>query len=722
MNTLRKELGLRKNSSSSSSGAEETLDDVSEDILIKDDVAAENLEEEEESEEEENLEDEPEPENLVPVQDVPPIEDDDEQEVEVLFIEDLLRAGEDREDEEEQIEADPEDPLRQHLSSLSSEGSGCGLFSEEETDAGDLLGFNPIPTMPDTRSTEAHDKAQKAAKQEIERLKAELTASQNEVGVKQAKLDDLAAAEAVAAAAAAALPGGAPAGAPAVAPVVSAPFGQQALLNKRLIAVASMKRLDDGIRANKDLKYLRRIEDKAEQHVANWSDQINNTIGWPDVDTRDAAVRTLGDIQQHFASLADDLDTMESRQPPPQAPAFPYKEFAAVLAQREDDRDKRNRSKDRKKSCKLADEKLELFGGDVCEFHNWVQTFRSMVHDRDDLSDIAKMRYLRNGVKGEAKEAIAEYIVRDENYKPAFDRLIKRFGNEEKLKTTTFARLAALEPAKHGYKEGRTMTGKLRQLRANLASSGVKVDSPDVAQLLLPQFLSKMSPAYIESWQRWIKGDGTGVAKTKSLENFFEHMEFLIEAGETAADLRAKPSGSDDKEKEKKERQSRADKEKDKPTATNLHVGTSDPAPRRGNAGAIPKRGQRPQEGGGTPRREVRQQMPPQARQPPAQQRQPLGPPLKGPTPAEAAAAAADSAKRPCCFCLHPSHHGPTCEKGKKMTVDQRWIMAKEAKICFRCLRGGHQSPQCPEGAERGPCGLNGCGYNHHQLLHQGQQ
>ena len=42
----------------------------------------------------------------------------------------------------------------------------------------------------------------------------------------------------------------------------------------------------------------------------------------------------------------------------------------------------------------------------------------------------------------------------------------------------------------------------------------------------------------------------------------------------------------------------------------------------------------------------------------------------------------------------------------------QRWIVAKEKHLCFRCLSDRHLGPTRV-------CGLNGCKSNHHRLLHE---
>ena len=50
------------------------------------------------------------------------------------------------------------------------------------------------------------------------------------------------------------------------------------------------------------------------------------------------------------------------------------------------------------------------------------------------------------------------------------------------------------------------------------------------------------------------------------------------------------------------------------------------------------------------------------------------------------------------------------------MSVDMRWNVAKEQKLCFRCLSNGHRGEPCSRSRV---CGLNGRGSHHHWMLHE---
>ena len=71
--------------------------------------------------------------------------------------------------------------------------------------------------------------------------------------------------------------------------------------------------------------------------------------------------------------------------------------------------------------------------------------------------------------------------------------------------------------------------------------------------------------------------------------------------------------------------------------------------------------------------------------------------------------------RRTCKIC--GSQHGVwKCESFRKMDVSKRWEMAKQQKLCYRCLGDNHHGVTCPRSRI---CGIKGCGDTHNRLLHQ---
>lgn len=72
------------------------------------------------------------------------------------------------------------------------------------------------------------------------------------------------------------------------------------------------------------------------------------------------------------------------------------------------------------------------------------------------------------------------------------------------------------------------------------------------------------------------------------------------------------------------------------------------------------------------------------------------------------------TAKPPCVHC--GGNHGVwSCKGFQNLGVKERWDVAKEKKLCFRCLASGHEGRFCPKAR---PCPVGGCKRSHHHLLH----
>ena len=72
---------------------------------------------------------------------------------------------------------------------------------------------------------------------------------------------------------------------------------------------------------------------------------------------------------------------------------------------------------------------------------------------------------------------------------------------------------------------------------------------------------------------------------------------------------------------------------------------------------------------------------------------------------------------RSCVCCDNTGHRIWDCDNFiKELSVQQRWELAKEKRLCFRCLTGNHRGKDC---RNTRVCGVDGCRSNHHKLLHQ---
>ena len=75
------------------------------------------------------------------------------------------------------------------------------------------------------------------------------------------------------------------------------------------------------------------------------------------------------------------------------------------------------------------------------------------------------------------------------------------------------------------------------------------------------------------------------------------------------------------------------------------------------------------------------------------------------------------SNRKPPCACCGSVYHGVwACRQFLQKSYDDRWQLAKEKHLCFRCLAGDHQGRDCRRSSQ---CQINGCRGNHHRLLHE---
>ena len=70
-----------------------------------------------------------------------------------------------------------------------------------------------------------------------------------------------------------------------------------------------------------------------------------------------------------------------------------------------------------------------------------------------------------------------------------------------------------------------------------------------------------------------------------------------------------------------------------------------------------------------------------------------------------------------CHLCNEQGHETLKCPELKGESVDERWQLVRENRLCFNCLKPAntlHYSPVC----RQPKCSVEGCGQRHHTMLH----
>ena len=75
-----------------------------------------------------------------------------------------------------------------------------------------------------------------------------------------------------------------------------------------------------------------------------------------------------------------------------------------------------------------------------------------------------------------------------------------------------------------------------------------------------------------------------------------------------------------------------------------------------------------------------------------------------------------DLIKSNVCVICSDNHPIWSCVKFKDMHIHERWLVAKQNRLCYRCLGVGHIGNNCKR---MGICGVKGCKETHNRLLHE---
>lgn len=98
-------------------------------------------------------------------------------------------------------------------------------------------------------------------------------------------------------------------------------------------------------------------------------------------------------------------------------------------------------TKENRNSVKLPAIAVPLFSGDIFEFDSFFDTFKAVVDSNDELSDVEKLFYLKQSLRGSAAECVNGLQMITSNYKIAIDNLKIRYENR---KLQVLAHLEAL--------------------------------------------------------------------------------------------------------------------------------------------------------------------------------------------------------------------------------------------------------------------------------------
>ena len=91
------------------------------------------------------------------------------------------------------------------------------------------------------------------------------------------------------------------------------------------------------------------------------------------------------------------------------------------------------------------------FSGDQVNWIEFDSLFCAIIDSNPSLSDVEKFQHLKTLVKDDAARVINSFQLKAENYKPAYEKLKRRYGNDQDITETYFRKIATLEPPDDSY-------------------------------------------------------------------------------------------------------------------------------------------------------------------------------------------------------------------------------------------------------------------------------
>ncbi|CAK9807039.1 hypothetical protein ANTQUA_LOCUS5115 [Anthophora quadrimaculata] len=76
---------------------------------------------------------------------------------------------------------------------------------------------------------------------------------------------------------------------------------------------------------------------------------------------------------------------------------------------------------------------IRLFDGNPIDWHSFHGTFKSLVHDNDDIPAVQKFHLLKNSLRGEVSAVVASLTVSEQNYFVAWDLLQQRYDRPRQI-------------------------------------------------------------------------------------------------------------------------------------------------------------------------------------------------------------------------------------------------------------------------------------------------
>jgi hypothetical protein len=320
----------------------------------------------------------------------------------------------------------------------------------------------------------------------------------------------------------------------------------------------------------------------------------------------------------------------------------------------------------------MAKPSLPKYGGERGQYPDWWEQFDVFVN-QSDVPVRFKMIMLKNCLTGTPLELVQKLGYTDVQYQMALEKLETRYGGEKRLIQQHIDAIMAVTPLKEENLKGLAdLANKLFDIVAKLRDANQEHEL-EGASALYTIVLQKIPDRLLIQYHDTLPQSSVDglIVFTKWLNR---QVSIRLEMAELKEPVSKQYQGGTSTSSSKRSRG-------DFKGSNKSQVHSSETSNQEGNKPPV-------KEEKGTQK----------------------------PAPFQRTQSDTSTSNCPLCSDKHPVNK---CNKWYKASVSDRWKLAKEKDICFRCLKVGHRGKACEITRK---CDIEGCQRTHHRSLHSTNQ
>ncbi|XP_062533826.1 uncharacterized protein LOC134202861 [Armigeres subalbatus] len=176
---------------------------------------------------------------------------------------------------------------------------------------------------------------------------------------------------------------------------------------------------------------------------------------------------------------------------------------------------------------KLPEIRLPSFCGQLREWVSFRDTFRSLIHNNQQLTEMDKFTYLRSSLSGEALQEINSVQMSDVNYVIAWEMLEKRYENKKLIVKAHLDSLFSIEPIRReGYEPLSRLIGDFDKHLLMLDKVGEATDN--WSTILVHMVCSRLDSTTLRNWET--HHNSKEVPNYKALMNFLREQCSVLQS------------------------------------------------------------------------------------------------------------------------------------------------------------------------------------------------